>query len=62
MILKASEWQKLLKSTEEIRKAFGMSENDMKVEFLEDGLFMRGEANDCYITLTIKRKEQNNDR
>lgn len=58
MLLKSSEWQKLLQSTEEIRKAFGMSENDMKIEFLGDGLLMRGEANDCYITLAIKRKEQ----
>lgn len=58
MILKSSEWQKLLQSTEEIRKAFGMSENDLKVEFLGGGLFMRGEANGCYITLAIKRKEQ----
>ena len=57
MILKSSEWLKLMESTEEIRKAFGMSENDMKVEFLEDGIFMRGETNGCYITLTIKRKE-----
>lgn len=61
MILKSSEWQKLLKSIEEIRKAFGMSENDIKIEFLGDGLLMRGEANGCYITIAIKRKEQSHD-
>lgn len=57
MMLKASEWQKLMEATEEIRKACGMSDNDMKVEILEDGLFIRGEANGCTITLAIKKKE-----
>ena len=57
MKLKASEWQKLLESVEGIRKALGLAEENMKVEFQEDGLFIRGEANVYVLTLAIKIKE-----
>lgn len=58
MILKASQWESVVKVADMMQKLFGMPEESMQVEVTDSGTTIKGESLDAEVVLTIKRKEQ----
>ena len=61
MKMEASKWKKITKVADLMQQLFAMPEESMRVCCMENGVQISGTSEGCDITLSITRKEQNNE-